>query len=83
MATSPEAQPSEQPPATEVPVKLEDEARAEHSDSPEPVTDDQWKSMMDVVMAIYAYREEECVFLFLFLFLFFGLGSLSQRSPAS
>lgn len=59
MATSPEAQPSEQPPATEVPVKLEDEARAEHSDSPEPVTDDQWKSMMDVVMAIYAYREED------------------------
>lgn len=65
MAGSPEAQPA---PPTEVPVKLEDEARVEHPGSPEPVTDDQWKSMMDVVMAIYAYREEECVFCFFFSF---------------
>jgi hypothetical protein len=66
MAGSPEAQPADQPPPTEVPVKLEDEARVEHPGSSEPVTDDQWKSMMDVVMAIYAYREEECVFFYFY-----------------
>lgn len=27
------------------------------------VTPDQWRSMMDVVMAIYEFREEECVLL--------------------
>jgi hypothetical protein len=26
------------------------------------ITEDQWKIMMEVVMAIYDYREEECVF---------------------
>lgn len=25
------------------------------------VTEDQWRSMMDIVIAIYDYREEECV----------------------
>jgi hypothetical protein len=32
------------------------------------VTEDQWRSMMDVVIAIYDYREEECVVPWICLF---------------
>lgn len=33
------------------------------------VTEDQWRSMMDVVIAIYDYREEECVIPWICLFI--------------
>lgn len=75
-SAEPEAasQPTPQP-APEEPVKsIEDDGKpdsspddkddgaAENPDYPaSEVTEDQWKAMMDVVMAIYNYREEECV----------------------
>lgn len=72
---APEA--ASQPPpqfAHEEPVKsVEDDGKGdkaadkdnETAEAPEEpaseVTEEQWKAMMDVVMAIYNYREEECV----------------------
>lgn len=75
MAKTPtESAGSEQPPASEEPVQsIEDDGKGEDSQEPPEggdevrneeatgdVTEDQWRAMMDVVMAIYNYREDEC-----------------------
>lgn len=69
---------SQQPEAEEPVQSIEDDGNADQKDDApsagEPsqpqdatseVTEDQWRAMMDVVMAIYEYREEEYVLRFL------------------
>ncbi|GAA5230761.1 hypothetical protein GCM10025794_32730 [Massilia kyonggiensis] len=53
------SEPSQTQPAPEEPVKsIEDDGKGDSS-STGGVTDEQWRSMMDVVLAIYEFREEE------------------------
>lgn len=74
MAKTPtESAGSERPPASEEPVQsIEQDGKGDNAEKPQEtadeakkeevtgdVTEDQWKAMMDVVMAIYDYREEE------------------------
>ena len=51
---------------------LGDGQPSQAQDATSEVNEDQWRSMMDVVMAIYEYREEECV-----------LGSLSHNNSCA
>jgi chromatin structure-remodeling complex subunit RSC1/2 len=54
-----ESEPSQTQPAPEEPVKsIEDDGKGDSS-ATSGVTDEQWRSMMDVVLAIYEFREEE------------------------
>lgn len=53
--------PSEAPAATATATPA---AAAPAQSTVSEVTADQWRSMMDVVMAIYDFREEECVYSF-------------------
>ncbi|KAJ9203045.1 hypothetical protein DTO164E3_1513 [Paecilomyces variotii] len=74
MAKTPtESAGSERPPASEEPVQsIEQDGKGDNSQEPQEgaegvkneqatgdVTEDQWRAMMDVVMAIYNYREED------------------------
>ncbi|KAH1489513.1 hypothetical protein KXX57_000714 [Aspergillus fumigatus] len=53
------SEPSQTQPAPEEPVKsIEDDGKGDSS-STGGVTDEQWRSMMDVVLAIYEFREED------------------------
>ncbi|KAE8148807.1 hypothetical protein BDV25DRAFT_11156 [Aspergillus avenaceus] len=55
-----ESDPSHVQPTPEEPVKsIEDEGKGDGAGTAGGVTDEQWKSMMDVVMAIYDFREED------------------------
>jgi chromatin structure-remodeling complex subunit RSC1/2 len=55
-----ESEPSQVQPTPEEPVKsIEDDGKGGSAATAEGVTDQQWRSMMDVVMAIYDFREEE------------------------
>ncbi|PYH41135.1 putative RSC complex subunit (RSC1) [Aspergillus saccharolyticus JOP 1030-1] len=54
------SEPSQAQPAAEEPVKsIEDEAKHDGSVATSTVSDEQFRSMMDVVMAIYEFREED------------------------
>lgn len=54
------SEPSQPQPTREELVKsIEDDGKGDSAATAEGVTDEQWRSMMDVVMAIYEYREEE------------------------
>ncbi|KAF7590179.1 hypothetical protein BBP40_003200 [Aspergillus hancockii] len=55
-----ESEPSQVQPTPEEPVKsIEDDGKGASAATAEGVTDEQWRSMMDVVMAIYDFREED------------------------
>ncbi|PYH95215.1 RSC complex subunit [Aspergillus ellipticus CBS 707.79] len=52
--------PSQAQPAPEEPVRsIEDDGKADGSATTDRVTEEQWRSMMDVVLAIYEFREED------------------------
>lgn len=54
-----ESGPSQVQATPEEPVKsIEDDGKADDA-APSGIPDEQWRAMMDVVMAIYDYREEE------------------------
>ncbi|KAE8336505.1 hypothetical protein BDV24DRAFT_141607 [Aspergillus arachidicola] len=48
-----------QPTRGELVKSIEDDGKGDSAATVEGVTDEQWRSMMDVVMAIYEYREED------------------------
>lgn len=53
-------EPAQTQPTAEEPVKsIEDDTRGDGAAPASGVTDEQWRSMMDVVLAIYEVREEE------------------------
>ena len=54
-------EPAQTQPTAEEPVKSieDDNARGDGAAPASSVTDEQWRSMMDVVLAIYEVREEE------------------------
>ncbi|KAE8395397.1 hypothetical protein BDV23DRAFT_178914 [Aspergillus alliaceus] len=55
-----ESEPSQVQPTPEEPVKsIEDDGKGDSAAAAESVTDEQWRSMMEVVMAIYEFREED------------------------
>lgn len=55
-----ESEPSQVQPTPEEPVKsIEDDGKGDSAATAESVTDEQWRSMMEVVMAIYEFREED------------------------
>lgn len=54
------SEPSQAQPAAEEPVKsIEGDGKRDGSVATSTVSDEQLRSMMDVVMAIYEFREEE------------------------
>lgn len=55
-----ESEPSHVQPTPEVPVdSVANDGKAEPMAATGGVTDEQWRSMMDLVMAIYEFREHE------------------------
>ena len=56
----PEPSQAQPHPAPEEPVKsIEDDGKADSLAATDGITDEQWRSMMSVVLAIYDFREEE------------------------
>lgn len=56
----PEPSQAQPQPAPEEPVKsIENDGQTDSQAPTDGITDEQWRSMMNVVLAIYEFREEE------------------------